>query len=395
MRLAALLLAAMPLAAQIVPGDLRETVPLLGRTGLVRGGLVAGWDLRTVNLLRWSEALDNAVWIAFANSANASITRTANYGIAPDGTSTAARLQMATTESGINDYAYYFQNIPAQSGSVVMGWWVRSLSGNVSLGWVASGGTSFQVAVSEQWQFLSPTVTATGGTTAGLMIRPYYGTSTAVDILVWHPQLNRGPTAAPYVPTTDLQTASSLVPGASGLVRGATTGAGTDDPTPSAAGWVFDGVDDWAGAAIATGASGTVMVAVKQTTTTGNHPYIAGANVTYLLRGSGTTAQYYPNVLGTALTAESRVDTEWATWAASYSPAQLSRLSKNGSLIASGNPGALVADTSLYVGRYSSQYLSGTISFVLIYNRALNPREIAQNHRWLKAKMAEVGVTIP
>jgi hypothetical protein len=62
--------------------------------------------------------------------------------------------------------------------------------------------------------------------------------------LVARAQLNSGTTPLPYIATGDLQSVPNMVPGGAALQRGSAAGADTNDPTPSAAGWVFDGVDD-------------------------------------------------------------------------------------------------------------------------------------------------------
>jgi hypothetical protein len=65
------------------------------------------------------------------------------------------------------------------------------------------------------------------------------GTALTTDVLVWHPQLNPGTTPLPYVATGDLQTVGSYPPGSGNITRGTTTGADTNDPSPTLLGWSF------------------------------------------------------------------------------------------------------------------------------------------------------------
>jgi hypothetical protein len=47
-----------------------------------------------------------------------------------------------------------------------------------------------------------------------------------------------------------------------------------------------------------------------------------------------------------------------------------------------------------FIGKYSSNFFNGVISYIAIYNRALSPEEVQQNYQYLKTILAERGVIL-
>ena len=137
----------------------------------------------------WSNTLDTG----------ATLTYTANYGTAPDGTTTAGRLQMA-----LNGGAYAQKN---QIISVITGQqytysvYMRSLSGTKTIIFCYDNTNNITATVTTEWQRF--TATFTGNTQVYCRFVLESGTSTSVDLLVYGAQLNIGSTAKPYFPTTD------------------------------------------------------------------------------------------------------------------------------------------------------------------------------------------------
>jgi hypothetical protein len=137
----------------------------------------------------WSNTLDTG----------ATLTYTANYGIAPDGTTTAGRLQMA-----LNGGAYAQKN---QIISVITGQqytysvWIKSLSGTKSVIFCYDNTNNITASVTTEWQRFTHTFTGNSQVYARFVLEA--GTSTSVDLLVYGAQLNIGSTAKPYFPTTD------------------------------------------------------------------------------------------------------------------------------------------------------------------------------------------------
>jgi len=137
----------------------------------------------------WSNTLDTG----------ATLTYTANYGTAPDGTATAGRLQMA-----LNGSAYAQKN---QIISVITGQqytysvYMRSLSGTKNIIFCYDNTNNISATVTTEWQRFTATFTGNSQVYCRFVLEA--GTSTSVDLLVYGAQLNIGSTAKPYFPTTD------------------------------------------------------------------------------------------------------------------------------------------------------------------------------------------------
>jgi len=156
-----------------------------------------------VNLLTATEDFSNAAWEKQKAGTGALPVATSNYALAPDGTMTAQRVVLnkgAGTTGG--DYSYLIQRPTAASGVSHIGrFWVKLTSGTDPVTLQAGdGGTLSNLIVTDQWQFVSNTIT-TNGTTRGIAIINIgnVGATQSADILVWHPdfRLANSPTSLP------------------------------------------------------------------------------------------------------------------------------------------------------------------------------------------------------
>jgi len=161
------------------------------------------------NLLTYSEQFDNAAWSKLGDAPAV----TANYGTAPDGTSTADRIQFDSTTSGnstIQSPTITITNGAKYKFSV----WMRSLSGNVDVT-LFNVGSVTTVSVTSDWQlFTYEATSATTGSQVRIAKRDIWGTSGTADLLVWGAHLYRSDlggmvdnpdqplSRASYVPTT-------------------------------------------------------------------------------------------------------------------------------------------------------------------------------------------------
>ena len=158
------------------------------------------------NLLTKTEDFSDAVWVKGAGGTGKLPVVTTNYGIAPDGSQTACRVQLnkgsGTATSDISQMyqfceqllnTYYSRSVYVKltSGSEQKTIFVDSVGG-LSLGQA--------VIVTNQWKLIDLYIAADVTTTRGLrlMCRGGYGTSDSADILIWHPQVKLSPTAGPY-----------------------------------------------------------------------------------------------------------------------------------------------------------------------------------------------------
>ena len=142
------------------------------------------------NLVTFSEQFDNAAWGKFLS---ASVT--ANTTTAPDGTTTADTLTLAsTTNSRIE------QTVTVASGQTyTFSVWMRVASGTLSVrlyGIDTGVGSAFTVNTS--WQRFSITQVASSGTRFPAIVTD----GTAGSVFIWGAQLELGSAATTYNPTT-------------------------------------------------------------------------------------------------------------------------------------------------------------------------------------------------
>lgn len=176
------------------------------------------------NKVKYSQDFSNAVWSKTASGTGVVPTLTPNYGIAPDGTQTAARLQLDIgTGTEQTDYSRLRNgtgfNSAMQRG--VASLWVKTNDGSEKIVTIQDAGSyqAGQVLVTGDWQRVSDICTS-GNTSRGIRIQlagGTYGSSQTADLLIWQPSLmEMGATAAfpwpEYLPTAaDYVTASRYI----------------------------------------------------------------------------------------------------------------------------------------------------------------------------------------
>jgi hypothetical protein len=140
------------------------------------------------NLLLRSEEFDNPSWVK-----GASTTVTANYAVAPNGTTTADRVEMpnsvgtfvngsATVVSGLTYTFSVYARATATTSAFV----------------IQLGTNTASYVLTAQWQRYSLSFTATGSSLAAA----FDNGNNAVDFLVWGAQLEQSSTVGEYIPTT-------------------------------------------------------------------------------------------------------------------------------------------------------------------------------------------------
>jgi hypothetical protein len=155
------------------------------------------------NLVQQSETFDNASW-AKNTGGTSTVTVTANSGIAPNGTTTADRIQLTRDSLG---FAQVIQTVTTTtSQSYTFSVYLKSLSGTPTIMFGSFGGTNTQTAtLTNEW--VRYTWTATSPSTSAFALLMIWGgvgsTSLSADFLAWGYQLVEGSSAKPYFPTTD------------------------------------------------------------------------------------------------------------------------------------------------------------------------------------------------
>jgi hypothetical protein len=136
------------------------------------------------NLLKYSQDLTNIAWTAIGL-----ITRTANYGVAPDGTTTSTRIQW----NGLANYEL-FQYSEVSS----------PVFGTVYVKGVAGQTINFNGSIKTfngNWQRIDNLLIVDGSNTY-MSFRGIVGSITALDFEVWGAQGEAGSYATSYIPTT-------------------------------------------------------------------------------------------------------------------------------------------------------------------------------------------------
>jgi hypothetical protein len=155
------------------------------------------------NLLLRSEEFDNASWVKLLLGAAIAPVVTANAGTAPDGTTTADRVQFDIVADDTANRSIIRQNITT-SGLNTNSYYVKSNTGaNQNIQLHSAGGTSSNFVVTTSWQRIDANATFTGAGFWGLELRGATGSGdTTADILVWGGQVEALPFASSYIPTT-------------------------------------------------------------------------------------------------------------------------------------------------------------------------------------------------
>ena len=182
--------------------ELPTLLPFTQATSTARAVLAA-----RVNLLTQTEVLSNGAWSKGGTGTGTAPVITDNFGVAPDGTNTATRVQMALnggTTTG--DYSTIHQGTTVQNGGTYShGVWLKTNDGTTKAVLyrddTGSPGVQTLLSVTGTWQFFSQlgNVMSTGSSnTVKLWLRGTLGTADSADLLMWHPQMEPGATLSAY-----------------------------------------------------------------------------------------------------------------------------------------------------------------------------------------------------
>lgn len=212
----------------------------------VRAATIAEGNLE--NYILYSDQFDNAAWLHTFLGTGTTAVVTANAATAPDGTSTADRVQMScgagVTAGDISVLSQTVATGLAVNGNYADSIWLKSNTGASQTLWLDDqyggnlGGTAITVTTS--WQQF----TGSGATNFGsqrqirMLVRGDGSNTRSPDLLVWGAQLNNGDSVKPYVATTsaaitDVATATDTPSVTKTLVAAVAEGSATAADTPS------------------------------------------------------------------------------------------------------------------------------------------------------------------
>jgi hypothetical protein len=188
----------------VIPSDGSGDMSVVRATTATRVNSAGLVELVPYNLLTYSQEFDNAAWTQTNGNGGSTPIVTANYGISPDGTQNAYRIQLTRT-SVYGSYSWVYQQFTATIGQPYT-WsvWLKSLSGTPSVA-LTNDGASFAniVTLTNEWERYEFTTNAIA-TPCNAMFLLYElipSTSLTADFLAYGFQAVEGSTALPYQKT--------------------------------------------------------------------------------------------------------------------------------------------------------------------------------------------------
>ena len=159
-------------------------------------------EKQSTNLITYSEQFDDAAWLRGDGGGTASVSVTANYGISPDGTQNADRIQVNKGNTGYAEIYQLFNTTIGTTYTQTM--WLKSLSGTPKINFGYTGSTRGTITLTTEWQRYTFTY-ASGGNPNGVALTLFDGfdptTAQSIDVLAWGAQAEESSYATSYIQT--------------------------------------------------------------------------------------------------------------------------------------------------------------------------------------------------
>ena len=162
-------------------------------------------EKQSTNVCLYSEQIDNASWDKVNGSGGTAPVVTANYGISPDGTQNADRVQLARTTAA-GSYSYVYQTITlSASATYTVSVYLKSLSGTPTISIALDGvGYDHVVTMTTEWARYEVEIVAGGSFDRAqlLLYQAVASTSLTADFLAWGFQVEQSSYPTSYIPST-------------------------------------------------------------------------------------------------------------------------------------------------------------------------------------------------
>jgi hypothetical protein len=151
------------------------------------------------NVCLQSNNVNNAIW--GKDVLNGTQVITPNYGVSPDGTTNATRLQMSFTTGGYSSILQVIDTTPLIAYTYTV--YIKSLSGTPTICFLNDGVTGNKlITLTNQWVRYTFNISTSGLQTYPRFLLSDGLTSSSADILVYGAQMELGSYATSYIPTT-------------------------------------------------------------------------------------------------------------------------------------------------------------------------------------------------